>query len=104
MAQQNQLGTTATAVFTDDDGFTKVVYHDTKVLQFNNDTIKLNTGGWFTSTTKTRMNQASNQFMLGYNVMQRAGKWFAVCDSRIVPQDGTLTIPFNGDTLELERA
>lgn len=36
----------------------------------------LNSGGWRTVTTKTRMNQAANQFGLGYGVYQRKGEWF----------------------------
>lgn len=75
MAQTQQLGKTATAVFTEN-GFITVVYHSTAVVKFNDDLIKLNTGGWSTATTKLRMNQASNQFALGYQVYQRSGQWF----------------------------
>ena len=37
-----------TAVFTDDDGYTKVIYHTTKVVAFNSDTIVFNSGGYET--------------------------------------------------------
>lgn len=53
------------------DGVTRVRYHSTDVVTFNDDWIVLDTGGWTTYTTKTRMNQASNQFRLGYYVFQR---------------------------------
>lgn len=36
----------------------------------------LTAGGWWTNTTKNRMNQASNQFDLGYNVFQKDFNWF----------------------------
>jgi hypothetical protein len=52
---------------------TQVWYHSTCVVEFDKDVIKLCTGGWRTATTKTRMNQASNQFGLGYSVYQKRG-------------------------------
>ncbi len=76
MAQMQELGKTATSVFTDEDGFTKVIYHSTVVVKWDNETIILNTGGWSTTTTKARMNQASNQFKLGYRVYQKDYDWF----------------------------
>lgn len=59
------------------DGVLTVRYHNTDVVTvFENGTIKLNTGGWRTSTTKNRMNQASNQYDLGFQVYQRDFAWF----------------------------
>ena len=55
-----------------------VTYHNTQVVIWNDKEITLNHGGYMTSTTKRRMNQASNQFELGYYVYQRNYKWF--CD------------------------
>lgn len=75
MAQQHRLGKTATTVATHD-GFTRVTYHSTVVVTFNDAQFSLNSGGWHTATTKTRMNQASHQFGLGYTVFQRDGHWF----------------------------
>ena len=51
-------------------------YHSTDVVKWNDKHIRLYTGGWKTVTTKTRMNQVSNQFGLGYSVYQRKGKWY----------------------------
>jgi hypothetical protein len=53
-----------------------VAYHNTFVVCASDKTIVLNTGGWFTVTTKTRMNQASNQFGLGYRVFQKDFRWY----------------------------
>ena len=75
MTQLNQVGNHATVILTVDD-VTSVIYHETQVVRFNYDHIILNSGGWQTPTTKTRMNQASNQFNLGFNVFQKRGKWY----------------------------
>ena len=76
MTRLNEVGRIATAVFIDEDGFTKVVYHRTVVAQWNKDIIMLDNGGWMTVTTKNRMNQASNQYALGYQVYQKDFEWF----------------------------
>ena len=75
---------------------TLVRYHNTDVVSFDDTRthIVLKTGGWKTMTTKTRMNQASNQFGLGYQVSQKKGYWF-------VDYKGQ-TIPFDSDSLTLE--
>ena len=65
-----------------------VRYHQTDVVKFNHEKIILNSGGWNTFTTKTRMNQASNQFGLGYYVYQRDFDWY---------------VDYNGRTLEFFR-
>jgi len=75
MAQQNRIGKTATTVQHTPKGIT-VVYHSTPVVVTSGDEILLNTGGYFTNTTKTRMNQTSNQFKLGYYVFQAKGVWY----------------------------
>lgn len=62
--------------FGDNGNTTLVQYHDTVVVRFDNKTVFLQTGGWFTATTKNRMNQASREFDLGYHVYQKGGRWF----------------------------
>lgn len=76
-------------------GKTEVVYHGTPVVTFDDMRIKLDTGGWRTATTKTRMNQTANQFGLGFHVSQEDHKWSV----RYRGQD----IAFPGNTLILER-
>jgi len=75
MAQQSEVGRTATTIANVGD-YTVVTYHQTAVVKFNNREVILNSGGWWTMTTKTRMNQASHQFGLGFSVSQRGGEWF----------------------------
>ena len=94
MSQQTKIGTHKTSVFTEN-GITKIVYHSTPVVSFNDKEIILNTGGYFTNTTKSRMNQASNQFDLGYSVYQKNWDWF-------VDYKGE-TIEFNGYRVYLPR-
>ena len=80
MSQTQTGGRTATSVTRHDD-ILRVTYHDTDVVTvYPNGRIDLDTGGWFTATTKLRMNQASNQFGLGFVVYQRNYQWFVDVD------------------------
>lgn len=93
MSQQNRLGKLATTVCTMDNGDMVITYHSTPVVTKKaNGSIVLNTGGWFTATTKTRMNQASHQFNLGYQVCQKAGNWFASWKGKEIPFDGSILV------------
>lgn len=75
MAQTSRVSGVATSVYSD--GIHTIVrYHNTDVVKFNETEIILNTGGWHSNTTRTRMNQAANQFRLGFNVYQRDYAWF----------------------------
>lgn len=80
MAQQNKLGKVATTVTGNSLDNIRVTYHSTDIVTVTKVKgklrITLDTGGWFTPTTKTRMNQASNQFGLGYRVYQDKGSWY----------------------------
>jgi|TARA_Y100000310_G_C20335694_1_gene647385 hypothetical protein len=78
MGQQTRVGKYRTTVATDRDGVTRVTYHQTAVVEFDSTTITLNTGGWATNTTKTRMNQAASQFGLGFRVYQHNFNWYVV--------------------------
>jgi len=76
MAQIHKLGTRHTTVVRKPTGEIRVTYHSTDVVTVHaNGNITLDTGGWRTVTTKTRMNQAANQFGLGYQVYQTGGVW-----------------------------
>lgn len=79
MAQTQRVRGVATTIYTEN-GETVVRYHQTAVVRFSKDSITLNSGGWRTNTTKTRMNQAANQFGLGYQVVQDRGNWYVCMD------------------------
>jgi hypothetical protein len=73
--QTQQVRGVRTSVRTSD-GVTSVCYRGTDVVIFNTSGVFLNTGGWRSNTTKTRMMQAANQYGLGFRVFQRAFAWF----------------------------
>jgi hypothetical protein len=73
--QTKRVRGTATSVYESPDVI-QVKYHDTVVVEITHNRIVLNTGGWKTTTTKRRMNQASNQYGLRYWVYQTRGLWF----------------------------
>src|SRR5574343_438020 len=52
-----------------------VRYHQTQVVCWTSNHMVLHTGGWFTNTTKVRMNQAARQYGLGYRVYQKQHTW-----------------------------
>lgn len=51
-----------------------ITYHKTQIVAFDRLNISLNTGGWDGVTTRRKMNQASNQFGLGYSVYRVKGE------------------------------
>lgn len=62
----------ATAIFTDESGVERVIYHETCVAaRFPNGDIRLDSGGWRTRTTMQRMNQYGCA-----NVYQRNHEWY----------------------------
>lgn len=68
-----------------------VILYGTKIVEWNEKKIVLNSGGHQTVTTKARMMQTSNQYDLGYTVYQRAGRWFVSYQGRIEPfRDGMI--------------
>jgi hypothetical protein len=67
-------------------------YRRTPVASKLGNRITLNTGGWFSNTTKRRMNQFSNNFCNGvFSVFQRNYQWFVSIHGK--------ELPFNGNTI-----
>lgn len=98
MSKLNKVGSHKTVIYADTSGQLKVKYHNTDVVTVHHDTdsITLNTGGWFSNTTKTRMNQASQQFNLGYSVHQKKYEWYVT-----TKHDGIKK--FEGNTITFKR-
>lgn len=85
MAQTHTFKGTARAQLTVN-GARHYVYHRTAVVIVNSDrTIRLDSGGWRTVTTRAAMNQASNQDELGFRVFQRDHEWFVTWQGRELP-------------------
>lgn len=99
MTQINKVGKVSTCIY-GDNGYINVRYHSTIVTKFNDSEIILNSGGWLTYTTKSRMNQVSNQFDLGYQVYQDDFTWYVVINrdwnNPVVFYDGIKFIRKNG--------
>jgi hypothetical protein len=88
MGNMNKIGSTATVVGCFDsliERFYFCQYHATKVVQWDDRKIILNSNGWQTYTTKARMNQTSNQFMLGFSIYQENFKWYVLHKGKTVP-------------------
>ena len=75
--------------------FIVCLFKGTPVVKFNSQKIILNTGGWFTYTTKRKMNEVSNNFGLGFSIFQKKGEW-------IVDYKGEW-LHMTGNTLTLRR-
>jgi hypothetical protein len=82
----NKIGSTATSV-SSTNGRLSVRYHATEVVaaDLSNGIVTLDSGGWHSYTTKARMNQASNQFGLGYTVAQKDHSWFVHVNGQTLP-------------------
>ena len=85
MPRLDRIGRTHTHVFWDDDGWMKVKYHNTILVKFEaeGDMIVLNRGrvrkakdGRLSVTAKNRINQASNEFGLGFQVFTKDFEWY----------------------------
>lgn len=92
MAQQYKVGTHKTNIV-NLEGLTSVVYHNTAVVQFNDKKIILNSGGWETATTKSRMNQTSNQYNLGFDVYQVNFTWYVNYKDDVIPFVDGMELP-----------
>ena len=75
----------ASSLATADEGYRTVFYHNTPVVRFNSNEVILNDGGWRTNTTKTRMNQTSRNYGLGFNVFQKDYAWFVEYNGTVIP-------------------
>ena len=107
MTQTQRISRNNTTVWEDEStGETCVTLHATTVFRHNpkTRTVTLNSGGWLTVTTKTRMNQAANQFGLDFSVYQK-GKDVSTDEPSWFVRVGERTLDFtDGMTFELPTA
>jgi hypothetical protein len=84
-----------TTTVRDRDGALIGFYRGTPVASQLGNIITLKTGGWKSNTTKTRMNQFSNNFVNGsFGVYQKNYQWFVTVNNQ--------TLPFDGDSISFE--
>lgn len=69
------LGANTTVKIKNDKG--RVTLYGTDIVEWNEKEVCLNTGGFDTATTRTRMNQAAHVYDLGYRVYREKGKLWA---------------------------
>lgn len=85
----------STHVHLDSEGTSYCRYHDTCVVEWTKDNIVLRTGGYYTLTTKTRMNECSSEYFNHlFTVFQSKGDWFVTLRTGHYCEDGKRTIPF----------
>lgn len=77
MARKLNPNTARNTEVTDDGNTLTVTYHDTDVFVYDRDskTVELNTGGYRTATTKTRMSQGFDLAGLPWQVIQEKKVW-----------------------------
>lgn len=92
------IGKTATASFFDNNGIFTVVYHGSIVFKYNpiSKQVILNNHGFFTATTKKRMNESMKACNIIATVEQLKGQWFV----KLLKDTGASLIPFNGTICE----
>jgi hypothetical protein len=77
----------------EEDGYTVVKLWATEIVKFNDEHIILNNGGWNTPTTRQRMNQASDEFGLGFRVFQKDWEMLVEYDGIVRPyEDEPMTL------------
>ena len=80
-----------------------VTYHSTPVVKVINDRyVVLNNGGYYTSTTKRRMNQASLQYSLGFQVYQVNYEWYVSIGEEVAPYHNGIVNDTKKDIISLE--
>jgi hypothetical protein len=86
MGQTSRVTGRATNVKREADGTLVVRYHSTDVVTVKPDgSIVLDTGGWRTLTTRTRMLQAAHEYSLGYSIYQKAFNWYVEWKGQTIP-------------------
>ena len=77
-----------TLIFThdgvDDTARKEVMLHNTVIVTHYTKTNKvmLNNGGWYSVTTKRRMNEVSDEWDLGFSVFQKKGVWYVASKNK----------------------
>ena len=95
--------TCASLVDNDSNRVLMVTYHSTPVVKVINDRyVVLNSGGYRTNTTKRRMNQASLQYSLGYEVYQVNFQWYVSIGNQISEYHDGIVIDTKEDTISLQ--
>jgi hypothetical protein len=95
MAQLTKISKNNTTI-TRENGGVQITLHNTKIVDWADGVVTLNTGGFATNTTRDRMNQASNELFNGiWKVSFAEGR-------RVVRFPDGSEIEFNGDVCRFD--
>lgn len=99
MSQTQRISKNNTTVIRDGNS-TVVTLHSTKIVTTMYDPrrgncIVLDTGGWNTVTTRTRMNQVSNEMDLGFCVSQLKGQLCVIFQGQTVAFNRSVILEVN---------
>jgi len=75
MSRHDTIGSHRTTIASDS-GYVVVTYHSTQVVKFSPTQVILNSGGYHTATTKSRINQTARQFDLPYTLYAVSYMWY----------------------------
>lgn len=90
-----------------DEDVVAVKYHGTDIIRINREgNIRLNTGGWDTTTTKDRLNQFLR--CKGMSIFQKKGKWYIsseddtqeYVDGTEITPDGKVVVPIDPNKIQ----
>lgn len=70
--------------------------HNTDIVQFSKRGVILIAGEYLTNLTKTRMNQVSQEYGLGYRVVQIKFKWYVWFNAERTPFKNHMMLHFGG--------
>lgn len=97
MPRLNKISSHNTTVVPRDDGSVVVTLHRTEIVKVFPDRVELDTGGWLTTTTLTRMNQACDELNLGFSVSRAGGdltaRYWNLAKTVKSPDGRRLTLP-----------
>lgn len=69
-----------------------VKLYDTEIVRFDQNVIVLDSGGYFTKTTKNRINEVSREFDLGIYVSQKGGNWYVEVGDKVIDFENKMEI------------
>lgn len=93
MSRSDKLSMYKTTIsYSENKDFMTITYHATPIVRVNDKEIILNFGGYDTVTTRRKMNQASQQFGLGYSVFREKGKTYIAYKHHKTEYNGSMII------------
>ena len=77
--------------YNDNEGL-KVRLHDTDILSFVGDNVTLSTGGYYTNTTKARLNK---YLPMGFSIYQKDFQWYIKAYDKTITFKDNITLDIN---------